>query len=194
MGNRMSLHLTRTAGACLAALCVVAVPAAMAAPMPATSTSKLVAPQLGLFRSPTGFEISSGASGWIHSVAPQDSRYIQTVYRAPKDPADKKTAASLTVRIDKLEKPVAMNKYVQRWQKEYPKYGFDVLGSKPFSQNKIKGFVLDLVNRDSQKQIRQVVFMKDTNAVILTCRDDAKSFKDSLKNCNQIIRTFNWVE
>ncbi len=168
---------------------------AHAAPMPATSTSKLVAPQLGLFRSPLGFEINAGDSGWIHSQGPKESKFVQTVYRSPEKAGGEKAArASLTVRVDKLEKTVPMSKYVARWQKEYPKYGFDVLGSKPFNQGKLDGYVLDLLNRDSQKQIRQVVFMKKTAAVILTCRDDAASFKDSLKNCNQIIRTFDWKE
>ncbi len=166
----------------------------LAAPMPATSTSRLVAPQLGVFRSPLGFEINAGGTGWIHGQAPSDSQYIQTVYRAPKDATESKPAASLTVRVDKLDKPVAMEKYIQRWKKEYPKYGFDVLGSKPFTENKTKGYVLDLLNRDSNKQVRQVVFLKDTNAIILTCRDEAKTFPDSLKGCNQIIRTFNWTE
>jgi hypothetical protein len=165
---------------------------AFAAPMPATSTSKLVAPQLGLYRSPIGFEISAGKSGWIHGQAPGDSKFVQTVYRSPNKQGD--VAPSLTVRIDKLDKPVAMNKYIQRWQKEYPKYGFDVLGSKPFTEGNNKGFVLDLMNRDSNKQIRQVVYMKASNAVILTCRDQANSFKNSLKGCNEIIRTFKWVE
>ncbi|MCM2280752.1 MAG: hypothetical protein NDI61_02770 [Bdellovibrionaceae bacterium] len=178
-----------------AAAFLVVAHSAHAAPMPATSTSKLVAPQLGLFRSPLGFEINAGGSGWIHSQGPRDSKFVQTVYRAPESAnQDGESRASLTVRVDKLEKAIAMPKYVQRWQKEYPKYGFDVLGSKPFTQGKLNGYVLDLVNRDSKKQIRQVVFIKKTAAVILTCRDDANSFKDSLKGCNQIIRTFDWKE
>ena len=167
---------------------------AFAAPMPATSTSKLVAPQLGLYRSPVGFEIAAGTSGWIHAQAPGDSKFVQTVYRAPSKAANQKVAASLTVRVDKLDKPTPMNRYIQRWQKEYPKYGFDVLGSKPFTEGKNKGFVLDLLNRDSNKQIRQVVYMKNTNAVILTCRDNATTFKDALKGCNQIVRTFKWIQ
>jgi hypothetical protein len=168
-----------------------------AAPMPATSSSKLVAPQLGLYRSPSGFEIHAGGSGWMQAEAPKDSKFIQTVYRAHAANADAgpdAARASLTVRVDNLDKPMALPKYIQRWRKEYPKYGFDILGSKSFNQNNAKGFVLDLLNRDTQKQIRQVVFMKDTTAIILTCRDDSKSFNASLKSCNQIIRTFNWVQ
>lgn len=167
---------------------------ANAAPMPATSTSKLVAPQLGLYRSAIGYEINAGKSGWIHAAAPADSKFVQTVYRAPQQSAKDKVAASLTVRVDKLDKPMSMSRYIQRWQKEYPKYGFDVQGGKSFTEGKNKGYVLDLINKDAKKQIRQVVFMKAANAIILTCRDDVSSFKDSLKACNQIIRTFKWVE
>ena len=160
--------------------------AAKAAPMPATASSKLVSPQLGLYRSPLGFEISSGTSGWAHAEPPKNNKYVATLY------ADPKTKASLSVRVDQLKKEMPIDKYVSRWSKEYPRYGFDVVGSQTFAQNKQKGYVVDLVNRDTGKQLRQVVFMKKTHAVIMTCRDNIKNFKQSLKDCNQIIRTFSW--
>jgi hypothetical protein len=166
---------------------------AHAAPIPGTATSTLVSPQLGVYRSPLGFEISAGDSGWKQGEAPGDNKFIATIYKAPVKNS-KGEAGSLTVRVDKLAKELVIDKYVQRWVKEYPKYGFDVLGSKPFSQNKERGFVLDLINRDNGRQLRQVVFLKKQKAVILTCRDQVSTFKDSLKNCNQIIRTFQWTE
>lgn len=176
------------------------------APMPGAASSALVSPQLGLYRSPLGFQISAGESGWVHAEPPTDNKFIATLYRAPTNTAtpgnaksakpptsnDASTGASLTVRIDELKKEVPLDKYVQRWVKEYPKYGFDVIGSQPFAQNKQKGYVLDLINRDSGKQLRQAVFLKKQKAVILTCRDQASTFKESLKSCNQIIRTFFW--
>lgn len=193
-----------------ASIALFALPA-QAAPIPGMGSSKLIAPELGIFRSANGFQISAGGSGWIHIEAPTDNKFIETVYRAPElessvaealsapKTANKKArrpgeGASLTVRIDKLEKELALERYVQRWLKEYPRYGFDVLSSKSFVQNKHKGYVLDLVNRDSQRQLRQVIFMKKGRAAILTCRDDVATFRDSLLGCNQIIRTFNWTE
>lgn len=173
-------------------------PKAISAPIPGTSSSALVAPQLGLYRSPLGFEINAGQSGWLHSEPPKNNRFVATLYRSPKakggNSQEANVSASLSVRIDKLEKEMPLDKYVNRWSKEYPKYGFDVLGSKSFSQGKQKGFVIDLINRDSDKQLRQVVFMKNQNAVILTCRDQKSTFKEALKDCNTIIRTFKWVE
>ena len=55
-------------------------------------------------------------------------------------------------------------------------------------------YMFDLVNKDTEKQLRQVVFLKETRAVILTCRDHIESFNDNLKDCNSIIRTFQWTE
>ncbi|MES2856389.1 MAG: hypothetical protein V4692_11030 [Bdellovibrionota bacterium] len=156
-----------------------------AAPIPGSTSSKLVSPQLGLFRSAKGFEINAGGSGWAHVAPPKDGKFVATMYDAPG-------SAALTVRIDELKKDTTLDAYVQKWMKAYPRYGFDVIGSKPFAQNGSKGFVLDLVNRDSKKQLRQVLFLKEKKAVILTCRDDQTKFRDSLKGCNQIIKTFAW--
>lgn len=177
-------------------LTLVSAPLAHAAPHPATATSALVAPQLGVYRSPLGFQVSAGDSGWKQAEAPSDNKFIATLYKAPtaKDAKATVEPGSLTVRVDKLAKEIPLDKYVQKWMKEYPKYGFDVIGSLPFSQNKEKGYVLDLINRDSGKQLRQVVFLKKQKAVILTCRDQSATFKDSLAGCNKIIRTFQWTE
>ncbi|HVK61501.1 MAG TPA: hypothetical protein VM432_08125 [Bdellovibrionales bacterium] len=158
---------------------------AIAAPIPGSTSSKLVSPQLGLFRSPEGFVISAGGTDWKQTEGPKDNKFVATMYDSPG-------TAALTVRIDELKKETTLDAYVQKWMKAYPRYGFDVIGSKAFAQNGNKGFVLDLINRDSKKQLRQVLFLKDKKAVILTCRDDQKKFRESLKGCNQIIKTFAW--
>ena len=174
----LSLALTATLG--------LMTQQAYGAPIPGTASSTLVSPQLGLYRSPLGFEVSAGSSGWAHAEPPKDNKFVATLY------ANQHSGASLSVRVDELKKEMPLDKYIQRWVKEYPKYGFDVLGSQTFAQNKQKGYVVDLINRDTGKQLRQVVFMKKLSAVILTCRDSVKTFKSSLKDCNQIIRTFSW--
>ncbi len=200
----------------LIALLMFVSSAAFAAPIPGTATSKLVSPQIGLYHSPLGFQLNAGGSGWAHVAPPKNSKFVATVFRAePGSVADqmrsdlrspgnvvsggravaatpKSAPATLTVRVDDLEKETTLDRYIGKWMKEYPRYGFDVLGSKPFMQGKNKGYVLDLVNRNQGKQLRQVVFLKQKNAVILTCRDRVASFQTSLKACNQIIKTFVW--
>ena len=165
--------------------------AAQAAPLPSASLSRLAAPKLGVFKSPLGFELKAAADGWTAGEPPEGHRYIQAVYRGPTSRGGH-SAPMLTVRADKLERPVTLDRYVQKWLREYPKYGFDVVGSKAFTQNHSRGYVLDLVNREGRKQLRQAVFLKKKTAVILTCRDQESSFKDALKGCNEIIRTFRW--
>lgn len=187
---------------------------AFAAPIPGTSSSKLISPEIGLFHSPAGFQMNAGKTGWSQVAPPAGNKFIATMYKAQPTAigaqiqrdlhASAKTAgaaartakagtpASLTVRVDDLDREIPLDKYIQKWMKEYPRYGFDVLASKPFMQAKQKGYVLDLVNRDQGKQLRQVVFVKQKKAVILTCRDQVASFQASLKACNEIIKTFTW--
>jgi len=161
-----------------------------AAPHPATSSSQLVAPKLGMFRSPDGFRMHAGESGWLQTPPPAGNSTILTVYRSPKP----ESRASLTVRVDRLTREVTAERYVQRWLKDYPRFGFDVLGTQAFTQSGLKAQVIDLINRDSKMQLRQIVFVNESQkrAAILTCRDLTDQFADSLKRCNSIIKSFEW--
>lgn len=169
---------------------VLGSPTAFAAPHPATAGSKLVAPRLGFYRSPDGFRLHSGDSGWLQAAPPRGNQTILTVYRSPQN----ESKASLTVRVDRLARGANADRYIGRWIKEYPRFGFDVLGSQPFTQAGVRGHVIDLMNRDSKMQLRQVVFVNETRkrAAILTCRDNATGFSDTLKSCNSIVKTFEW--
>ncbi len=157
---------------------------AFAAPIPGALSVK---PELGVFKSPIGFEISSAASNWKMSSIPKSNSFIVGVFT----PAQK-SSASLTLRLDKLAKDTTLQSYTQKWQKEYPKYGFDILGSKNFEQNGMTGYAIDLIQRDTRKEIRQVVFLKEKKAIVMTCKDQEEGFRNSLKECNQIMRTFKW--
>ena len=168
--------------------------ATQASPHPAAASSKLIAPRLGFYRSPDGFHLHSGDSGWLQAAPPAGNQTILTVYRSPRN----ESKASLTVRVDQLARGTNADRYIGRWIKEYPRFGFDVLGSQPFSQTgpqgPIRGHVIDLMNRDSKMQLRQVVFVSEARkrAAILTCRDNATDFSATLKSCNSIVKTFEW--
>lgn len=161
-----------------------------ASPHPATASSQLIAPRLGFYRSPDGFRLHSGDSGWLQAAPPRGNQTILTVYRSPKN----ESKASLTVRMDRLGRGATVERYIGRWIKEYPRFGFDVLGSQPFVQAGVRGHVIDLMNRDSKMQLRQVVFVSEAKkkAAILTCRDNSAGFAATLKSCNSIVKTFEW--
>lgn len=161
-----------------------------ASPHPATSSSPLITPRLGFYRSSEGFRLHSGDSGWLQAAPPRGNQTILTVYRSPRP----ESKASLTVRVDHLARNINADRYIGRWIKEYPRFGFDVLGSQPFTQAGVRGHVIDLMNRDSKMQLRQVVFVSEARkrAAILTCRDNATGFSATLKSCNSIVKTFEW--
>jgi hypothetical protein len=169
---------------------VIASDGAQASPHPAASSSRIISPRLGFFRSPDGFRLHAGDSGWLQAAPPKGNQTILTVYRSPQSD----TKASLTVRVDRLARGSTADRYIGRWIKEYPRFGFDVLGSQPFSQGGVRGHVIDLMNRDSRMQLRQVVFVNESRkrAAILTCRDNASDFSGTLKSCNSIVKTFQW--
>jgi hypothetical protein len=76
---------------------------------------------------------------------------------------------------------------------DYSRFGFDVLTAKPVKVGQASAFLLDIVSRETKKQLRQVVFLREKTAVILTCRDQRESFARTVQDCNQIIKTFSWT-
>ena len=165
---------------------------AFAAPIPGTSSSSLIGSDLGLYRSKEGFQIHAGSTDWIHTLSQSHSQYIKTIYRSPR--ANKGVQAALTVRVDQLKgKKTSVKKYVKRWRSDYLRFGFDILSAKKVKVNGNTGFLFDLVNKTSSKQLRQVVFVKNRHAVILTCRDHRRTFRQTVKTCNQIVKNFSWL-
>lgn len=146
----------------------------------------------GRFFSENGFKISLGESSWSKEAAPKSFKTIEVVFKSQQDLAGA-PPASLTVRRDDLEKSMTLESYVKTWRKDYPRFGFDILNSQKVKVGPNVGFMLDLTHSQTKSQLRQVVFVKSTQAVILTCRDKRQTFRKSLKSCNKIIRTFNWT-
>lgn len=179
------------------AAAVMPAPKVWAAPIPGLST--LIAPKPGFVGSPLGFEVSAGDSRWQQQKpAGSESAALVALFTPSaqaKNQSDRKTTASLSVRVDTLvgsKKNVTLEAYANHWSREFPKYGFDILGTQAFLQGTLKGYVIDMVRRESHEQMRQVIFLKNTHAVIFTCRDSVGAFAESLKSCNSIVRTFRW--
>lgn len=173
--------------AILSILCFFA-HSALAAPIPGTGNK--VNPKLGTYKSPKGFEINLADSDWIQTAPPKKTRNIATMFRSPH--MKNNMRGTLTVRVDDLKQQMPLTGYVKRWTRQYPKFGFDVLGSKKFALNGQVGYVIDLVNNKKKRKLRQVIFMKDSKAVLLTCRDHVESFDSTLKECNRMVKGFQW--
>ncbi|HMN67631.1 MAG TPA: hypothetical protein PKC28_03750 [Bdellovibrionales bacterium] len=163
-----------------------------AAPMPGTGSSALVGEKPGLFHSHKGFLLHSGNTAWLQTAPPKNIPSLVTIYKSPLQTHGQQPA--LSVRVDELRRQQPLKNYVRRWMQDYTRFGFDVLTAKPIKINQQSAFLLDIVSRETQKQLRQVVFMKNKTAVILTCRDHRESFPKTVQDCNQIVKTFSWTE
>lgn len=157
---------------------------AYGSPHPAVGTSALVSPEKGLFFQRYGFLLKTEQSGWTLAT-PSD----QVTYVNPKS-----ETGSLSVRTETLRIEMTLENYAKRWMKDYPNFGFDVLGTKAFGLNKARGLVVDLSHKKSGQQLRQILFLKDKKVVILTCKDQSAKFEATLQGCNQIAKSFQWSE
>jgi hypothetical protein len=161
------------------------------APIPATSSSELVSKPAGLFVSAKGFRMNAGSSAWIQSAPPKNIPSLVTIYKSPILNMGQQPA--LTVRVDDLRVTTPLKSYVKRWMKDYTRFGFEVLTAKQIKVNQSQAFMLDILSRETGKQLRQLVFLKEKTAVILTCRDHKANFSKTVLDCNEIAKTFEWI-
>ena len=164
---------------------------AYSAPHPGTSSSFLVGQEKGRFISQHGFLLNAGGTDWKHRHTPRGIKNVETMYLSPNSIVGMK--ASLTVRVDKLSRTSSLGKYMKKWARDYHRFGFDILASQKVKVGPYKAHMIDLVHNQSSKQLRQVVFFRNRKAVIFTCRDNKKTFLNSLKSCNEIVRSFRWA-
>jgi hypothetical protein len=160
---------------------------ALAAPIPFTSTSRLTSEKSGIYRSPLGFTIHAGNSGWQATSPTVKNDFVVATYKSTND------ASALTVRVDEIKKPISLDEYSKKWLKDYPRFGFDVLTAKKVRVGSEVAYMLDFVSPENKKQLRQILFVKNKNAVTLTCRGDQTDFSKTVRSCNEIIRNFRWL-
>lgn len=164
---------------------------AHAAPVPGTSSSLLVSERPQLFRSSHGFQLHAADTAWFLQASQTQSENLETIYKSPK--LSQGLQASLTVRVDQRDPKVSFKQYLRKSLKDYSRLGMDVLKAKPIKINETHGFLVDAIGQGKEKQIRQIVFGKGLTMVILTCRDNSKNFRNSVKECNEILKSFQWL-
>jgi hypothetical protein len=143
--------------------------------------------------SPEGFVLKNLATKWFQSPPPPGKTGIHMQFRSP-DVVDNYQGL-MTIRIDnETGSAKDVKSYVNKWLGDYKKLGYKVLGSKPFKQDGELGYVVDIKNEKTDKQVRQVVFFRPKKAVVLTCIDKTKRFSNTLAECNQITKSFAFNE
>lgn len=156
------------------------------APVPATSTSRIVSANWGLFQSPEGFALDARGSAWQVSEIPEGAENAEAAYRIPL------SKSLLTIRVDEAKRARQPKAYMESWMTLYHRLGFDILGTRPFEQNGDTAYVVDMIQKDKSKQARQAIFFRNNKAIIISCHDEIEPFKKSLNECNKVIRSFRW--
>lgn len=161
-----------------------------ASPMPATSTSLLTNQKPEIFRSAKGFSVNAGKTEWILSEAPSDLPSVVTLYKSPEN--HKGLQPVVTVRVDEVARKTDLKNYVKQWMKDYSTLGFSVLNAKPLTVNTYPAYAMDVEETHGGKKLRQIVFLKNQTAVVMTCRDLKETFQKTVKDCNEIFKSFEW--
>ena len=138
-----------------------------------------------------GFAFKALQTKWFRAPAPPGRDGIAVLFRSPETANGFQPL--MTVRVDKnTSGSKDIKAYIKKWIGDYSKLGYEVLGSKAFKSNGEVAYVIDTRNKETAKQVRQVVFFRPEKAVILTCIDAIASFSNSLEECNNITRAFSW--
>lgn len=138
----------------------------------------------------TSFSLTSNDTDWYLSPPPAGTNGILSIYRGPLQQG---TQPTLTIRKHSSEIE-NITRFTKKWAREFPLFGFDVLGIKKHSLDKRRAYILDVVNNSTEKQARQVISHNKKEFVILTCMDHIQSFRNSLQKCNSIIQTLKWSD
>ncbi len=148
----------------------------------------------GLYVSTEGFELHPQSTSWVRATAPFELKNkIEALFRIKG--SDSSSNTTFTIRVDKDTPHKTLKEYSTKWLKSYGQFGLEVLGHQYFrNSNDADGFVIDISNTTSKKKLRQVIFFRNSKAVILTCMDQDVNFKSAIKNCNDLVKTFSWQE
>lgn len=160
---------------------------AFATPAPGISLNKALQPFPGFVYGENGFTLHNGGTHWMAKVEKLENKkeilFSQT-----------NTTGSLHVQSDILPEKQSFEDQLKKWIKDYPYYGFKILGTKTFKFQDRKGIMVDIVHRNKQKQVRQFLLEGPQNKyVVMTCENTIREFNNTLINCHKVLNTLKWL-
>jgi len=156
---------------------------AIASPIP---VAQKAGSELSVFHT-RGFNLDSQTTAWqlqVDSVHPD----LQATFVSPSGEEQLKVQSQSHLGTD-----TNLEAYARQWMKDYSAFGFDVMGSKSFTQGQARGYVIDLLHHTQKRELRQVVFVQSGKAVVLTCSPGNQALSQSLPFCNAIVKSFRWL-
>lgn len=183
-------------------ICLYFSPGAEATPAPAMGSSLLVSGERNFFLSQQGFRLDLKGQAW-QSATEDWNTLLYSLQADPKPEAKKfnyqkelkggKTL-HLSMQVYDLGKAMTLESYGKQWMKDYALLGFDLLGTRTFQQGSQRGLVMDLFEKNKKLHSRQVVFLKAKRSVLLSCYGQNLDFNRDLAECNEAIKSFQWID
>jgi hypothetical protein len=135
------------------------------------------------------FKLTFKSQRWFRSPPPpKQEKNILVLLRGP---TFGKKQATMTVRRDKTAKRhSSIDHYVKAWLRNYPRFGFSIIGNRSIEHYLEKAYVIDFIGQDTKDQFRQVVYFSDKDAIIMTCKAPQESFDEIIDDCNSFVRSF----
>ncbi len=158
-----------------------------AAPHPGMGSSLLSRPESSAVYAKYQFQFQPGDS-WSWQKDPKDLRKDSFQFSFFSNPD-----LRLHLQVQNLEKNISFDHYIKQWMKDYPSFGLDIQGAKPFTENESKGLVIDLRYPSQKKTLRQSIFKNSRLAVTITCSSPEEQSNKMIQECNQVIKTFRWL-
>lgn len=155
---------------------------AVAAPHPATATSPLTDPSKNAFFKFLPFELSPLPKTLVPAAKSREMSGEGMSFASTQSPT-----ASFSIKLDNIAATTTLEGYARRWMKEYPSYGFQVLGTKSLTFKGEKTMVIDMLQKDKQQQIRQLIVRNDRRVAIVTCFETQARFAKILGECNALV-------
>lgn len=162
---------------------------ASAAPFPATSSSTINDVSKAGFFHGFGFRMQIMDSNWAPTPSATSETASETVRFEPKNGGGD---SSVSIRMDRLSENSSLETYAKKWMRDYPSYGFEILGTKNMQIGGGRALLVDMLQKAKNRQLRQMILQRGNRVAILTCLDKKEKFNETLQTCNQMIRGFEW--
>ena len=170
-------------------ICFLFLSLSLAAPFPVSSSSVLTDPQWGNFYRKNGFSLKTESTAWVLSSEASPGIFETYRYHLKETFSEQ---ASMSLRVDQIKSQQSLETYAKKWMKEYPQFGFEILGTKSLKMGGGQALLVDLYQKNKNQQLRQLILKKSNQVVIMTCVDNYSSFKKTLPQCNLLMNNFQW--
>jgi hypothetical protein len=145
-----------------------------------------------LFSARAGLTMDLRATTWTSAPVPTEQPDLLLILRSKEN--YKNGPATLTVRKDpaSAENALRIRKFVLKSLREYPKFGFRIVGQSEAHLDGTHAYVLDVDSKKTLNRVRQAIVKRPEGILILSCTTPQNELAAQLE-CDRLMRTIKWT-